>query len=161
MSLLRRIRGILGTALLWGCAWAGFGLLFGVVVWVLRNPATFVFPLWRFTAMQGLFWGIWGSVSGGVFAALMIVAERQSTLSTLSTRRIAAWGALGGFSLPLLSYGLLVLTRGPVLGALGPTAIAAGIASVLGAGMAAGHLSLPRRAPELPGDHCAMLERST
>jgi hypothetical protein len=54
MSLLRRIRGIVGSALLWGCAWAGVGLLFGVAVWLLRDPAAFLFPVWRFVALQGL-----------------------------------------------------------------------------------------------------------
>jgi hypothetical protein len=160
MSLLRRIRGIVGSALLWGCAWAGVGLLFGVAVWLLRDPAAFLFPVWRFVALQGLFWGIWGSVSGAVFASLLIVAERNSTISTLSTRRLAGWGALGGFFLPLASYGVLLVTRGPVIGALIPTAIAATIAGLLGAGMAAGHLSLARRAPALPSRPATIADRT-
>jgi hypothetical protein len=131
------------------------------MVWFLRNPTTFVFPLWRLVAMQGIFWGIWGTVSGAVFANLLIVAERRSTLSTLSMRRIATWGALGGVFLPLLSYAMLVLTGGPVIGALVPTAIAAAIASLLGAGMAAGHLSLARRAPGLPSGRTRISDRTT
>jgi hypothetical protein len=150
MSLLSRIRGVTVIAVLWGISWAVVGLLFGLSVWLLRDPEPILPTAMRFIRVQALFFGIWGSLSGAVFASLLILAERNSTLSTLSVTRMARWGALGGFILPIASYGFMGITRGFIIGPLVPTLISATMAGILGAGMAAGHLSLARRAPALP-----------
>lgn len=145
--MLRRLRAIAVTAVLWGLAWGALGVVFGTVAWILGPGVGNIVILPRFLANQVLFWGLWGGISGGAFATLLALGERRHSLDELRGLRIAGWGALGGMLIPLGVYLLLTLRGGPIFGALRPTVIAASLAGLLGAGLAAGQLALARRAP--------------
>ena len=98
--MLRRLRGILGTALTWALVWLPLGFL----VPLLRRPPSeclYCPPDWfgRFL----LLWVLWGAVSGAVFAVVLMIAERSRSLLDLSLLRTASWGAIGAIALPLLA----------------------------------------------------------
>ena len=116
---LRRVRGVLGTAVTWSAGWGALGFLAGVPQWMVV-----------------------GFTAGAGFAVALALAERQGRAETLALRRTALWGALGavagaGVAVPWLwamSGGGLQLL--PFLG----------FTALLGAGSATGTLLVIRRA---------------
>jgi hypothetical protein len=92
MNLLRRVRGILGSAATWA---AVFSCVEAALIGVYLLRPHPVLPK-DFVIVALSQWAITGAMSGGVFATIIMVAERRRTLATLSTERFVAWGALAG-----------------------------------------------------------------
>ena len=86
-GFLRRIRGIIGTGLTWAAAWIGLGAVLGALA---GYPLTYLFRI----AMSN---SVGGFIAGASFAAILSVTERKRTLADLSLKRVALWGAVGGF----------------------------------------------------------------
>ena len=128
--LLKRVRGILGTAATWAVAWVGLGIGIGALVGI---DLRFIVPMALNSAVAGF-------IAGTSFAVILSIAERRSSLEELSFRRVASWGAGGGLVLSFipLAFGMPL----PLL--LGPLVINAGI----GAGMATGSVALAKRADD-------------
>ncbi len=128
---LRRIRGAVLMALTWAVVWAPVGVLIGMIV----DPNDSMEEMWVAVGAYP------GFLCGAVFSAVLGIAEGRRRFDELSLPRFAAWGALGG-----LLLGVLAVTAGM----LGPgltllDAIIAGVATLLGAGSAAGSLLMARR----------------
>lgn len=148
--MLRRLRAIALTAVLWSFPW---GILGGVAVAValrLRGfeagATVFGLPLSLGLFAVGLkVFGILGAAAGGIFGTAMSIGERQRTLATLSTRRMLLWGALGGGTLPLIGTALVAVNSGIAVGGFG---LFAAISAALGAGSAWSMLWLARRAKD-------------
>ena len=99
MSLKRRLRGIIGTALTWSAA---FGLVtVGVALVSLLALKPGIGVPWRIYGAAVLMWSVWGFVSGATYAGLLIALERKRTLSELSWGRLAVWGVVAGAIAPL------------------------------------------------------------
>jgi hypothetical protein len=126
-SLLRRVRGILGTAFTWAIAWTGLGVGIGALAGIGFG---YLVPM----ALNG---AAAGFLAGATFAVILSVAERHRTLQDLSLRRVALWGAVGGLLLSFIPLAFGV----PVPYLLGPLVINTGI----GAGMATGSVVMARR----------------
>lgn len=101
-------------------------------------------PFWDWFPLFLLRWTLWGAVSGGVFAIVLMIAERRRSLAELSFTRTALWGALGSLSLPAavmardaIQSGVLIEGRLLLL----PVMLTAG----LGAACAAGTLRIARQ----------------
>ena len=96
--MLRRLRGVLGTALIWALAWLPLGFL----VPLLRGapPECLYCPTAWFIRFL-VTWVGWGAVSGVLFAVVLMRAERSRSLGELSLPRTATWGAVGTIGLPL------------------------------------------------------------
>jgi hypothetical protein len=143
--LLRRLRGILGTAVVWAIVWGALGAVFLAAqsLWEHLEHDPYRTPSYGQLLARGfLIFSIWGAVSGAVFALALALAERKRSVSDLSMRRVATWGALGGVTLPLI--GIVVMPY------IGPStwmfvAQILGATGLLGAGCAAGTLALVRR----------------
>lgn len=146
MRLVARLRGIIGTAILWGVAWAPLGLLWGSVFWIdsqMRargQPIPFP-PVGGFVIMCAA----WGFVAGALLATTLSVSERRRThIESMSTRRVAILGAVAGMALPLVFAGAgtpQMLTQSMVVV----------LAGAFGAAISAGMLRLSRRSiPVLP-----------
>lgn len=111
MENSRRFRGMLGVAATWGIAFStlatgslALGLATGLVPSSVFGAREFVA-----VAVRGL---VVGGVAGGLFAWILAHRERDQTLATLSTRRVALWGFVGAGSVA----GILALAAaGPVL----------------------------------------------
>lgn len=140
--LLKRVRGILGTAFTWAIAWIGLGAGLGVLAG---------FPL-RYLPQMALNSSVAGFMAGASFAVILSVAERNHSLEDLSLRRVALWGAVGGLILSVIPMAFGV----PVPYLLGPLVINSGI----GAAMASGSVVLARRGGKrrfIPGGNDPLL----
>lgn len=137
MRLLRRIRGIVGTALTWATAWGvvgAFGYAIATLTWDLPSDAS------RSGMILGgaFFLGIYGFLAGVAFSLVVLAAERRRTFHQLTMRRVAAWGGLGSvllFAVPVAESTAPLLVNGITLLATG----------LLGAGCAAASLAVARR----------------
>ena len=102
MEILRRLRGVLVTAVTWGAAFAALSTILGslavVGIAVSGTPVPSDIPGGIAAAVvAGIArWATIGALSGAVFATSIMVAERRQTLASLSARRFARWGLLAG-----------------------------------------------------------------
>jgi hypothetical protein len=97
--ILRRLRGIMGTALLWGAPWAFIlGTVAAAAALVLRANLG---PLRAFTqgALTGLSWGL---AAGALFGSALMLAEQRRGFAGLTRARGALWGTLAGIWFPAL-----------------------------------------------------------
>ena len=96
--LLRRIRGVAATGLIWCPAWAAmFILLVGIVALFLPIRGD-VGPI-KMMAIIG-----WvGFVSGSLFGIILSFAESGKAIRNLSLVRAALWGILGSAVFPLVT----------------------------------------------------------
>jgi len=142
--LLRRLRGIMGTAAFWGLIWLPIGVVLELLL--ARQPTDVLPP--PFLVMIGVFTG-WGAVSGASFAVVLAIAERNHALADLSLLRVGVWGAVGCVLLPALLIALdLHHTSSPSIGYdWGYAGSLLAVCGVLGAICAAVTLTLARRAP--------------
>ena len=147
MSVKRRVRGLLGTALIWG----GIGAVVGLPVFVAVfrpwhvDAATLpralqLFAKWETASL------LWGIATGLTFGLVILALERTRRRPELSTARITAWGAIAGGLFPaLLSIrplmaGASVLYFAPIIAG----------SALAGALWARASFALARRAPEPP-----------
>jgi membrane associated rhomboid family serine protease len=139
MSILRRVRGVLATALTWATGWTV--IAWPVFYYLLPRVSGFA----RVTTalrMAG-YAGLAGAVTGATFALMVVFFERRSTLSTFRTSRAAFWGAAAGSA-----YSIMLILRSPG-GAFEPASVltAGGVVgAVLGGATAALMLRLAQRA---------------
>lgn len=141
-SILRILRGTLGTAAAWAVTWAAAGFAFAPLrrfVVPVENPTmpTTIASL----MLSAVDLAMYGTISGVVFATL-VASRGRFRLPHLSLRRMAFWGASSALILPvgglLIEFEMVVAIPGYVLERL----ITYG---ALGALCAAGTLALARR----------------
>lgn len=145
MQLWPRIRGLLGSALIWSTVGASIGTaMFLVRFQPWRSSMNWSQLLIRFAAFAGS--GVlWGSVCGLAFGAVIWrVSTRRST--PLSARQLTVWGAIGGAAFPLLLYTPLVISRG-AYGSVPFYGMLTGISACIGALCGRAIFSLATRAP--------------
>lgn len=148
LGFVRRLRGVLFTALTWAVGWTPFGIAWAAYAWYFLGhhlPAGTSRPPTGFLAALVLAWATFGAVSGAVFATALTLAERRRSLDELSVWRTALWGALGALALPVALMSLAVKEGGLVALPLAPVLVTVGVSAALGAGSAAGTLALARR----------------
>jgi hypothetical protein len=90
--LLRRIRGVAVSMVLWAVPWA---LLFVCFATAIRN----VYPIEMYTGERGLlfFAGVGasiGALNGLLFAILLMIGERRRGLDAVRGWRVGLWAAL-------------------------------------------------------------------
>jgi hypothetical protein len=120
--LLRRLRGLMISMLLWSAPWAAFGALIGVAYLLGLFPGTVI----RGPAIPGglpvtlgLAGAIVGAVNGLVFGVLIMIAERKHAVSELRASRIGAWAAVAtGGTVLMISQVPLVAAACGVIGFL-------------------------------------------
>lgn len=151
--LLRRLRGLIGMAFVWGVAISAAGTVFiiaaGLLSGFIPSSGPVVLRQWAgVLASVALRDFLGGCVSGTVFAALLASAERRRTLDTLSLPRAAGWGLMGSAVSWLIA---VVLSAASIShAALVATTIATGL---LGSGFGVGTIRLARRgAGALPAE---------
>jgi hypothetical protein len=147
---IRRVKGGIGMGLTWAAGWMPIGALTGLALWVVLKPAVAfgVEPvrLGRLIISNALFFGALGFVAGSIFAAVLRLAEGRHRFDELTLPRFAAWGGVAG----LLLGGTAAITIFiPGLQLVNDT-IVASVATLLGAGSAAGSLAIARKAEDYP-----------
>jgi hypothetical protein len=149
MTLWRRIRGVLGTAATWFVSWATLGAIY-LLIDMVRNywsVPEIRDHLFIGLAAMGIFWGVWGAVSGILYGVSVAISQRGRAFAQLRARNLALWGAVSGAAYPGFAWISSVLTPGGTAPADTPLAIALG--AVAGAASAGGTLWLARRGEAL------------
>ncbi len=139
-SFLRRLRGAVGNATVWGTAWFAWTLalftseeLFGG----LASPFPWLFIL----KMAGII-GVTGFLTGGAFSAFLGFAYRDQPLLEIRVRRFALGGAIiAGLLSPVIAW---VLTGTGI--ALGNLIGVGYLAALLGGVTAGATIKLAQRA---------------
>jgi ABC-type phosphate/phosphonate transport system permease subunit len=143
-TLLRRARGVLVTALLWGVAWglpAALVLLSHAAGHAGRRPGD---EIWRAFLGATLSIALLGAFCGAVFALVLTLLEQRQTLDQLASRRVAAWGALGGLVVLVVVLAVAVLRSwGPR--ELGTLLLLCAMMGAMGVGCSTVALALARR----------------
>ena len=135
---LRRIRGIIGTAITWAVGWGAVlaGLhLFGLSPILGLGDSAF-------------FGSIIGFMAGGSFAVMLTVGEGRRRLDQLSLGRVGLWGAIGGIAVVYWAHGPIpwsAFFQFPGAFVYG-TLLTFGPPCLLGAGFAAGSVAIARQA---------------
>ena len=100
MSILTRLRGVIGTGFTWAASWGILGTgLYGIASILGFNNFTMLQLLTEATK-----WGSVGFLGGTVFSAGLMLTERHVHLPNLRVWRASLWGVLAGFSGPLLMW---------------------------------------------------------
>ena len=117
---MRRIRGVVVIAVLWGLAWAPIGLIAGIREYRARTVTDLIgFPrLGEETDFSSvliystLAWVLVGTLAGACFAAIISVVEGRRPFHTLSWRRFAVFGILSVVMLMVVALvGLMINIR--------------------------------------------------
>lgn len=131
-TLLRKLKAVMGTAVIWGAGWFSLSALwFGVKYFGAIGIGTL--------GTVAAIFGATGALVGAGFAVLLGVAEGRHSFEELSYRRLAGWGAAGGL--------LVGIPLGLWLGISSPLTTF-GLLALFGAGSAAGTLAIARRAED-------------
>jgi hypothetical protein len=158
MSILRRLRGVLGTAVTWALSFAGVGVVITTVALVALRVTGVLPPGSGGQAVaEGvaavLRWATLGAASGASFAALILIAGDRRTLASLSSKRFAGWGfAAGAVGSAIAGAAVLSALHLTFPSVWLPVAWVGGIAAVggaLGSAMAAATLRAVRKDPLL------------
>ena len=138
-AFLRKCRGILGTGVTFGAAWAAIFAALALIIGVVDPDSIDPGEEPIITGIGAMF----GLIAGVLFGVLLSVAERRKTLRELSIGRAALWGALATAAYPLLT---------PVANSIVffVCPIGAGLAAATVALAKKGELSTPLEQPKLP-----------
>jgi hypothetical protein len=136
---LRKLRGIVGIGAVWGFACSVLGLIVGAALSVVGE-------LLLSMAISALGFGIAGFVLGSGFAVVLTIMDGRKTFEDLTTGRAALWGALAGVG-SMITVILVGMGLGTYSGALVDFWASISISGAMTAGLAAGTISLARRAP--------------
>ena len=102
MIALRRLRGVVGTAVTWALGWAGVGVVHGslLFLWSRRDERLLSVTWLDFVSTQVQLLGMLGAATGSVFALGLWLGERGNTATKLTIGRAAAWGVLAAAVYP-------------------------------------------------------------
>jgi uncharacterized membrane protein len=95
---LRRLRGVIGIALIWATVWAA---LFTVLTGILQLFLPFDSDVGTFKLMSIIGWV--GLISGGIFGILLSLNESGKAIRNLSLVRVMMWGILSSAVYPLVT----------------------------------------------------------
>ena len=146
MPVVARLRGILGTGLVWGVTWAVVASILSPLLYAVIDWPDGILQLMAQSLFSGL---LWGGVAGALFASALMLAEQRYTLPELSRVRVAAWGAVAGaWPLILAAADTFANVPKPSLGMLWLSFL--GVASLSGAASGLVMLRVAKR--DLPAD---------
>jgi hypothetical protein len=136
---LRKLRGVVSIGAIWGLAWSVVGFAIGAIV-SMNWPEEMVSVV-----TVTLRYGVWGFVFGSGFAVVLTTMDGRKTFEELTPKRVALWGVLTGV-LVTTAIGLVSIGLGDAI-PLPTFVVQTCMSGALTAGLAAGTVSLARRAP--------------
>jgi hypothetical protein len=137
-GLLRRLRGVIGTAVTWALGW-------GAVYAVIQVGLKLIFGHTMSILLLAFMGSILGLISGGSFAIILSIAERHRTFDQLSLKRVALWGAVGGAALVLVAVPQLMGGGIPAGRVVADLILPLSVTTLLGAGSAPATVAIARR----------------
>ncbi len=156
--ILRRLRGALGTALVWATAWFGAGVLFITINQVLQLLPFRLYAqfFWSNALTYGAQMAAVGFLTGGAFSMYVTATFRDKGVQELSPGRFALGGGLIAVLLSLVS---LAVAPGLDVLLLGDLVVPLVMAGFLGGGTGYASIKLARRA--LPASEAEVDELSS
>ncbi len=131
--VMRKIRGLVGTAVTWAVGWAvaGFGLI-AIPLLVGRGAV----PFWRVALPFAAVIGVSGAVVGTLFSLVLGSIHGRRTLDELKPGRMALWGGLAGLVTAGAAFAGVAAVGVPIppKGVLMVTAMIAGFGAITGGG---------------------------
>ena len=156
-NIMRRVRGAIGNAAVWGACWAG---LTTVTLTTLKLVGAFGQELiWLDIIGMAIKIGIFGGFASGAFSLLLPLIFRRKRLSEISWVRFGLLGGVVmGVFVPLFMQSMnVVFGDGPIARNLIDTHLI--LSTVFGAVTAGGSLRLAQYAErKLPGESAAQFE---
>ena len=149
----RQFRALFRLAALWAGPWLLLGLLMGWRSWTSQSDlpgSRDPFSLGGWLFLHALVYAMIGVISGTVAGLVIAHFERGQETGSLSPRRVAAWGALGGLA-PLAFLGALGLAFGLPNPSIVPLLVIGLANSALTAGVTASALSVAKRGTDRDG----------
>ena len=108
-SIMRKLRGALGTALTWAVAWAVGGLAVATLLYMTTDVAV-LGPFWELAPGYALRYGLWGLVGGALFSGALATVHGRRTLGELRPAWASLWGGLAGLLIGAGVVGALFAT---------------------------------------------------
>ena len=102
MTLLRRIRGVVGTAVTWAFAWVIMVAPFALFGYRGDHPQWFFYLPIEVIARLLLFLAGWGALHGALFAAMLMTVSHFG-VNALTLKRLVALGVIAGMAVPVCS----------------------------------------------------------
>ena len=135
MTLLRRIRGVVGTAVTWALAWVTLVAPLALFGYWSEDPQWFFYLPFGVIARLLLALATLGAVHGAFFAAVLMTVSHFG-VNVLTLKRLVAAGVIAGVAVPLCSaaawwWWALLPVDLPLTVAV--TGLSAGLGSVLAA----------------------------
>jgi hypothetical protein len=142
-TLLRRLRGALGNALVWGSVWFGATVAFVVGALLITGGRTQPLGVLLASAVVGAV----GAITGGTFSLYLAANFRRSSVDDLSAPRVALGGALMATLVALIIGVTLSVLDGswPIL-TLSDVAFPVGLSAALGGITGFSSIKLAQRA---------------
>lgn len=95
----RRLRGAIGNALVWGAGWSAAAFVVISAMWLAGKAGD---ATWLDVLVLSIKFGVWGTIAGGAFSAVIGLLYRGRRLSEISVLRFGLGGALvTGIFVPL------------------------------------------------------------
>ena len=141
-NFLRRLRGALGNAMVWGTAWFGAGFALWTAFYLLGQPLPG--DPWRVIPYVAANFGVAGFLAGGAFSAFLRVAYRDRPILEIKVGRFALGGAvIAGLLFPTVTMlARMSIGTGMSLGDLLATGL---MAAFFGGVTAGGTIKLAQR----------------
>ena len=108
-SILRILRGALGTAVTWAVSWAAGGPVLAIIFAIGTPGIDFATVISWVLTLTGL-GGLSGLLGGTAFSIALGSIHRRRKLGELSSGRMGIWGALAGLMVP---FGIVTIGIGP------------------------------------------------
>ncbi len=144
-SILRKLRGALGTALIWAVVWAVGGLAVATLLYMTTDVAV-LGPFWELAPGYALRYGLWGLVGGALFSGALATVHGRRTLGELRPAWASLWGGLAGLLIGAGVVGSLVATGTiPFRSELDGVALALSVFGGIGAATAVGTIMLAQK----------------
>jgi hypothetical protein len=102
MTILRRMRGVLETAVLWAIAWSVLAVPPVLYGWWRRESDYFDWLPLAILSRTVQLAAEWGALHGVLFALILIAVEGRHSLARLTLPRFAICGILAGVLVPLI-----------------------------------------------------------
>ena len=90
---MRRLRGLVGTAIVWAGAYALVGFVVGAVFWA-TGTTLFGFGFVAWTWLWAKASAVVGAISGGAFSLAVMALERRRDFSAITPMRFGSLGAV-------------------------------------------------------------------
>ncbi len=150
-SILRKLRGALGTALTWAVVWAVVSFASVTLLYMTTDAVVMLGPFWEVAPGGAFRFGLYGLVGGALFSSALATVHGRRMLGELKPARMGLWGGLAGLLVFMGVLGVVAAAGVAIpwsLPMVGVIALGASMYGGIGAAIAAGTIKLAQQGTE-------------